>query len=509
MKPYREIFRLKALGLSISGIARSVSCARNTVSRVLSLGEKLNISWPIEISDIELQKLLFPGEPEAHPERKMPDFDYIHKELRKKGVTRKLLWNEYVNDCKIAGVRPYLYTQFCHYVFQDEQKRHATMRLHHKPGETIEVDWAGDHMFIINSRTGEISNAHLFVASLPYSQYSFVEAFPNEKEESWLAAHVHMYNYFGGVTTLLVPDNCKTAMTRNRGQNDQEINKAYHELAEYYNTAIYPARVRTPKDKPSVEGNVGNITTYIIAALRNEKFFSIEELNLAIREKLDQYNNEPFQKREGSRFQIFQNEEKAYMRPLPPEPYRPTTWRKGKVQYDYHVPVDGMYYSVPYQYIKKEVEIQITDTMVEVYFNHNRIASHKRLIGPKNQRSTVKEHMPQNHQHYIDWNGDHYRKWAQEEVGPNCLRVVEMFLKSEEIEQMAYKSCMGLVREAQKHSPEALELACEKCLAHPGIPSLNTIRRLLTVPNLLGVRDNTPKKKAKGITRGPEYYKNR
>lgn len=135
------------------------------------------------------------------------------------------------------------------------------MRLHHKPGETIEVDWAGDHMFIINSRTGEISNAHLFVASLPYSQYSFVEAFPNEKEESWLAAHVHMYNYFGGVTTLLVPDNCKTAMTRNRGQNDQEINKAYHELAEYYNTAIYPARVRTPKDKPSVEGNVGNITT--------------------------------------------------------------------------------------------------------------------------------------------------------------------------------------------------------------------------------------------------------
>ena len=242
----------------------------------------------------------------------MPDFDYVHRELRKKGVTRKLLWNEYVNECKIAGVRPYLYTQFCHYIILDEQKRNATMRLHHKPGEKIEVDWAGDHMHIINSRTGEIKDAHIFVATLPYSQYSFAEAFPNEKEESWLAAHVHMYNYFGGVTTLLVPDNCKTAMNRNRGQNDQEVNRAYRDLSEYYNTAISPTRVYRARDKASVEGNVGKITTYIIAGLRNERFFSIEELNLAIREKLDQYNNEPFQKKEGSRFQVFQNEEKMY-----------------------------------------------------------------------------------------------------------------------------------------------------------------------------------------------------
>ena len=504
MTPYREIFRLKTLGLSVSGIARSVSCARNTVARVLSLGEQLNISWPIEASDIELQKMLFPGDPEVHPERKMPDFDYVHRELRKKGVTRKLLWNEYVNECKIAGVRPYLYTQFCHYIILDEQKRNATMRLHHKPGEKIEVDWAGDHMHIINSRTGEIKDAHIFVATLPYSQYSFAEAFPNEKEESWLAAHVHMYNYFGGVTTLLVPDNCKTAMNRNRGQNDQEVNRAYRDLSEYYNTAISPTRVYRARDKASVEGNVGKITTYIIAGLRNERFFSIEELNLAIREKLDQYNNEPFQKKEGSRFQVFQNEEKMYMRPLPSEPYHPIKRLKGKVQYDYHVPVENMYYSVPFQYIKKEVEIQVSDNLVEIYFNHNRIASHKKLTGSKNQRSTVKEHMPPNHQHYLDWNGEHYLKWAKE-VGPNCFHVVEKFLKSEEIEQIACKPCMGLVLDAQKHSKEALEIACGKCLAHPGKISLSLIRRVLTDSKLLGVRDETPK--AKGITRGPEYYR--
>ena len=504
MTPYREIFRLKALGLSVSGIARSVPCARNTVSRVLSLGEKLNISWPIEISDIELQKLLFPGEPEAHPERKMPDFDYVHKELRKKGVTRKLLWNEYVNDCKSAGVRPYLYTQFCHYIILDEQKRNATMRLHHKPGEKIEVDWAGDHMYIMNSQTGELTDAHLFVATLPYSQYSFVEAFLDEKEESWLTAHVHMYNYFGGVTTLLVPDNCKTAVDRTKPRNDPKLNRSYRELSEYYNTAIIPARVRRAKDKASVESTVGNITTYIIAALRNEKFFSIEELNLAIREKLDQYNNEPFQKREGSRFQVFQDEEKIHMRPLPEEPYHPSIWKKSKVQYDYYVPVDGMFYSVPYTYIKKEVDVRTTDTMVEIYFNHVRIASHQKLTGHKNQRQLVKEHMPPNHQHYIDWDGEHFRKWAEEEIGHNCYLVVDAFLKSREIEQLSYKSCVEVVRAAQRHSPEKLEIACEKLLSYSGTPSLSNLKNLLAAPQVLGIREE--KKKPKGITRGAAYY---
>ena len=254
MTPYREIFRLNALGLSNAGIARSTLCSRNTIARVLSLGKKLDISWPTEASDFELQKMLFPDEPEETPERRMPDFDYIHKELRRKGVTKKLLWNEYVNDCRIAGVKPYLYTQFCHYILQDEQKRHATMRLRHKPGEKIEVDWAGDHMYIMNSQTGELTDAHLFVAALPYSQYGFVEAFLDEKEESWLIAHVHMYNYFGGVTTLLVPDNCKTAVDHIKPRNDPKINRSYRELSEYYNTAIIPARVKRPKDKASVEG---------------------------------------------------------------------------------------------------------------------------------------------------------------------------------------------------------------------------------------------------------------
>lgn len=436
----------------------------------------------------------------------MPDFNHIHQELRKKGVTKKLLWNEYVNECRISGVRPYLYTQFCHYVSQEEQKRHATMRLHHKPGEKIEVDWAGDHMYIVNSKTGELTDAHLFVATLPYSQYGFVEAFLDEKEESWLAAHVHMYNYFGGVTTLLVPDNCKTAVDRVKKHENPKINKSYQELSEYYNTAIAPARVRRPKDKPSVEGTVGNITTFIIASLRNERFFSIDELNYAIREKLDEYNNAPFQKREGSRTSIFQ-EEKKYMRPLPEEPYHPSVWKKSKVQFDYYVPVEGMFYSVPFNYIKKEVDIRITDSMVEVYFNGNRIASHKKLSGHKNQRSLVKEHMPPNHQHYLDWDGEHFRNWAQEEVGHNCYQVIDALLKSREIEQLSYKSCMEVVRLSHNHSAEMLEIACEKLLSYQANPSVSNLRNLLASPKTLGIREETPKKKAKGITRGPDYYR--
>ena len=513
MTKYREIFRLKSLGLSNTSIAKSAGCARNTVSKTLKAGEALGISWPFEkaVTDQELQKLLFPGDP-VLSDKKMPDFDHVHKELQKVGVTKKLLWNEYVEECHQNKDNPLMYSQFCYYVHEDELKRRATMHIEHKPGDKTEVDWAGDHMHIINRFTGEIIDAHLFVAALPYSQYAFVEAFLDEKLPAWITAHVHMYNFFGGVTTILIPDNCKTAVDHNRGFKDQKLNDTYYEMAEYYGTAILPARVRKPKDKPSAEGNVGKITTYIIAALRNEQFFSLEELNLAIRKKLNAYNNESFQKREGSRALLF-DEEKAFLRPLPSEgPYKLSTWKKAKVQYNYHVYVDGMYYSVPHNYIKKEVDVRLTDSTVDFIYNQNIIASHARLTGHKNQYSTLKEHMPKSHQYYADWDGDRFRRWAEKDVGPNCRKAVDAILKSREVEQQSYRTCMALIKLAEKHSPELLELACEKGLSYSSSPSYKSIKNILASPELLGVNSADASEavtapKPKGITRGAAYYR--
>ena len=309
MTKYREILRLKGLGFSERNIALSVPCSRNTVSKVLKCAEECGISWPLSDSttDGNLEKLLSPSAP-AVSSKRMPDFAYIRKELLKNGGSRKLLWTEYIEDCRQAGDEPLMYSQFCYYIQQDENKRRATMHINRKPAEQVEVDWAGDTAELIDPYTGEIVPAYILVGVTTYSQYAYVEAFPEEKQQSWIDAHVHMYEYFGGVAKILVPDNCKTAVIHNGGWKDQRINTVYHEMAGRYGTAIIPARVRTPKDKPNAEGTAGNISTWITAALRKGQFFTIAELNAAIRVKLEEFNNRPFQKKEGCRYELFHDE---------------------------------------------------------------------------------------------------------------------------------------------------------------------------------------------------------
>ena len=333
MTDFCEILRLNSLGLSNTDVFEAVSCSRNTVSKVLKACSEKSITWPLpnEINDSDLQALLFSAKP-PQLKRKMPDLEYIHKELQRMGVTRKLLWAEYLEECKIFNERPLMFTQFCHYIQQDEQMRHATMHFNHKPGERMEVDWAGDKIDIVNSETGKTSKAHLFVGVLPYSQYSYVEAFPDEKELSWINAHVHMFSFFGGVPLKIIPDNCKTAVML--ASKEKIINKSYREMAEYYGTAIFPTQPYHPKDKSSAEGCVGNITTYIIAALRNNTFSYIDDLNAAIRQKMERYNNESLQKKDGGRASLF-NEEKTHLRPLPKTgAFKLSIWKVGKVQYD-------------------------------------------------------------------------------------------------------------------------------------------------------------------------------
>jgi transposase len=252
---------------------------------------------PNEQTNAVLENILYPKDGNSINTKKMPDLSYIHKEPDKNGVSKKLLWTEYMEDCRLSGEEPLMYSQFCYYIQQDEQKRRATMHIGRKPGKQVEVDWAGDPAHIIDPDTSEIIDAYLFVGVMTYSQYAYVEAFINEKQQAWVTAHVHMYKYFGGVAKILVPDNCKTAVVHNKGWYNQQLNTVYHEMAEHYGTAIIPARVRKPKGKPNAESSVGNISTWITAALRNEQFFSLAELNRAIREKLEAFNARSFQKK--------------------------------------------------------------------------------------------------------------------------------------------------------------------------------------------------------------------
>ncbi|NMC34998.1 MAG: IS21 family transposase [Veillonellaceae bacterium] len=510
MTDYREILRLKSLGFSERNIALSCPCSRNTVSRVLKRAEELDISWPLpnEQTNAVLEGMLYPKDGKGISSKKTPDLAYIHKELLKNGVSRKLLWTEYMEECRLTGAEPLMYSQFCYYIQQDEQKRRATMHIARKPGEQVEVDWAGGSAHITDPDTGEIIDAHLFVGVMTYSQYAYVEAFINEKQQAWITAHVHMYEYFGGVAKILVPDNCKTAVVHAGGWYNQQVNTVYHEMAEHYGTAIIPARVRKPKDKPNAESSVGNISTWITAALRNEQFFTLAELNHAIREKLKTFNARLFQKKEGSRLSLFRDEELPLLAPLPATPYELAEWKQATVQFNYHISVDGMLYSVPYEYIKRKVDVRITDKTLEVFYNHNRIASHRRLYGRKGQYSTVVEHMPEDHQKYLEWNGDRFRKWA-ERIGSNMYKVVDAILTSKRVEQQTYKSCMGLLKLADKYSVDRLEAACKKALSYTAAPSYKSIKNILTTgQDKSQIKPDKPETTHNnhGITRGAGYY---
>lgn len=274
MTKYREILRLSSLGFSNRNIALSVPGSRNTVAKILKRAQELDISWPLEDNQTDevLEGLFYPKQCDRSQKR-MLDYDYIHKELLRNGVSKKLLWTEYMEDCRANGDEPLMYSQFCYHIQQDEQKQRATMHINRKPGEQVEVDWAGDSATITDPDTGEILKAYIFVGVMTYSQYAYVEAFLDMKQKSWITAHVHMYEFFGGVARILVPDNCKTA------------------------------------------------------ALRNEQFFSLTELNRAIREKLEQFNRRLFQKKEGSQLGLFLEDEKPLLAPLPSTHFELSDWK--------------------------------------------------------------------------------------------------------------------------------------------------------------------------------------
>ena len=343
------------------------------------------------------------------------------------------------------------------------------------------------------------------MAALPYSGYAYVEAFLSQKQDAWIAAHVNAYGFFGGVTRILVPDNLKTGVVKNT-KIETVLNKTYQELAEHYGTAIIPARIRAPKDKPTVEGTVGNISTFILAAIRSQRFFSLREMNAVIREKLHAFNHKAFQKKEGSRASVFA-EERTFLLPLPKNAFELATWKIATVQYNYHVSVDAQFYSVPYEYIKRKVDVRLTRNVVEIFFEGIRVCSHVRLYGRQGQYSTQEAHMPPNHQQYAQWNGDRFRKWAAK-IGENTATIVETILTGYRVEQQGYRACMALLKMADSYTPERLETACGRALSYTPRPSYKAIQAILkSGQDKISEKSTAPSDPSPfGFTRGADYY---
>lgn len=508
MTNYRKILEMHSQGFSQRSIETSVHSSHQTVKAVLDRAKELHISWPIDedLNNEMLDELFYGKRSSGVTNYAAIDYAYIHKELSKKGVTLTLLWQEYCERAYAGSETPYMSTQFGDKYRRWARVTKATMRVTHKPGDTMQVDWAGGTIPYYDPVTGEEYKAYLFVAALPCSNYLYVEACTDMKQENWLMCHVHACEYFGGVARVLVPDNLKTGVVTNT-RYETQLNESYHELAEYYGTAIVPARVRKPQDKGLVERSVGFSTTWITAALRERKFFSFAEIRDAVAERLEVINTKPFQKRPGSRREAYLSEEKEFMLPLPKRPYEPSVWKQQTVGSDYLIS-DGLNkYSVPFDLIGEHVQIRLTKDLVEVYFNGSRMTSHKRLEKYSIQPVVKPEHMPSNHREYLNYNADEFKEWA-ENVGESTEKVVKYFLTSGGVPEQGYKACVSLTKLGKRYGKMKLEVACERMLAFSSQPSIRTITTLLKnridTENPEGNADNSNKY---GITRGAAYWK--
>ena len=509
MVNYREILRLHSQDYSQRQIANSVGSSRNTVSDVLLTAQKLQLTvGDCEImSDEALLAVFHPEKLAGKSDRKEPDYEYIHGELAKEGVTLTLLWSEYSAKCRTENKVPYHYSQFCDkYRFWARVKK-ATMRISHKPGDAMEVDWAGNTIPVWDRVTGESLPAYVSIAVLPCSCLIYAESCRDMKSDTWITCHVNAYNYFGGTTRLLIPDNLRTGITRNT-RYETVLNRSYYEMAEYYQTAIVPGRVRHPKDKSHAENSVKYASTWIIAALRNQKFFSFEELAEAVREKLEELNNKPFRQKDGCRRSAFENEEKSFLKPLPSAPYEVSTWSVAKVPSDYLITDGKNKYSVPCDLIGEDVSIRLTRNVVEVFFNGNRVASHARIF--EQQRSPIvnPDHMPQEHRKYLDYNPESFMNQAME-IGPNAVKVVTHFLTSGREAEQGFKFCVSLLKLAEKYGKDKTEKACEYSISL-GTPSLRTISVILKSDKITkattGVAQSLTTETSYGITRGASYF---
>ena len=461
MEKAKEILRLSLqMGLSQRDVAKGTGCSLGMVNTVLSRLEEAGLIDPFSLNDKELGSIIYPASKEQ--EKAEPDFQYINQEIKKKGITLYLLWEEY----KVRYPNGYMYTQFCTKYREWRKKNSVYMRKTYKAGERMLVDWAGltMHYYDRSARAENMKTVYVFVAVLPASSYIYAQPFGDMKMESWIQGHVSAFEYFGGVPVLLVPDNAKTAVVK-ANRYDPVLNATYQEMAKHYGTVIVPARPRSATDKAPVETAVQIVERRIIAKLRHSRFLSFDELAEDFEEQLELLNDQPFQKLEGSRRSIFLSTEKDELQKLPEQRYEYADIKQAKVGFDYHVALDkAHFYSVPYQYAGKTVSIRWNSRIIEVFCEGERITCHMRSGENHTRYKTDPAHMPEKHRVAADWSPQRFISWAAK-TGEQTKRYITALLSQREHPEQAYRTCAGILRIASTIAVKQMEDACAQALA--------------------------------------------
>ena len=505
MRKIRDILRLRLdAGLSIRQIKASTKASIGAIQKLLTRADELGLAWPLppEMDDGELARLFYPGaDTRVSARYQAPDWPAIHQELKRKGVTRQLLWEEYSQQ---YPNRCYSYSQFCDRYTHWRGLQKRSMRQTHKAGEKCFVDYCGQTVPIICAATGEIRPAQIFVAVLGASNYTYAEATRTQSLPDWLHSHVRAFEYFGGSTAIVVPDNLRSGVTR-ACRYDPDINASYQQWAEHYQVAVVPARPYKPKDKAKVEVSVQIVERWILARLRHHTFFSLAELNQCIRALLDELNQKPFKQLPGNRRQAFEQLDKPALRPLPRHPYRYVDIKPVKVNIDYHVQYQVRHYSVPHQYVGETLELHASENLVTLYFRQHPVATHARSYIPG--ATTEPAHMPKRHQKHQKWTPGRLKNWAQD-IGPETLTWVTLQLDTRDHPEQAYRVCLGLLNLSREYPHKRLDAAC-RIANRGGLRRLRQIKSILTsnhdqLPEQLTLETTLPQDHEN--IRGPKNY---
>lgn len=475
MHKMKEVIRLNAAGLSLRPIAAAVKLSLGAVAKYVSAAERAKLTWPLPdgLDDAALACLMrgTPPQPTA-ASGQTPDYLLIHQELKHKGVTLQLLWQQYRAE---QGVSSYGYSQFCNLYRSWRKTIKRSMRQVHVAGEKLFVDYAGPTVPITDALTGEVSHAQIFIAVLGSSNYTYAEATHSQQLPDWLGSHVRAFEFLKGVPAIVVPDNLKSGVDR-ACRYEPDINRSYDELGAHYGVAIIPARPYRPKDKAKAEVAVQIVERWILAVLRKHQFFSLAELNTGIAALLAQLNTKPFKKLPGCRLSAFEEIDQPALKPLPATRYEFATWRKVRVNVDYHIEFEGHYYSVPHTLVGKQIDLRVTAAVIECLASSQRVASH--MKSPRRgEKTTVADHMPKSHRAHLQWTPSKLLTWG-ESMGPATCRVVQYQLTAKPHPEMGYRACLGLLSLARKYGNDRLEAACRRAVAINALTH-NSVRSIL------------------------------
>ncbi|HTQ43229.1 MAG TPA: IS21 family transposase [Polyangiaceae bacterium] len=509
MRKVREVLRLKHQGRTRAEIAASTGIGESTVSGYVARAAKAGLTWPEAsgMAETEVEARLFRDVGRNEPPARVPiDFAWVHRELSRPEVTLQTLWVEYREGAAAsAPLKPYEYSRFCELYGHWKRKLAVTMRQVHRAGEKLFIDYSGRKPRIVDAATGEITEVELFVAVLGASNFTYAEATRTQRLGDFVGSTVRAFEFFGCVPQIVVPDQLRSAVS-GPDRYEPDINPTYLEMAQHYGVTVIPARPRKPKDKAKVEGGVLIAQRWILAALRHRTFFSLAELNTAIRELLARLNTRPFQKLEGCRRSAFETIDRPAMRPLPARRYEIADWKHAKVNIDYCITYDHRHYSVPHALVGEPVEIRATASVVEVLHRGARVASHPRSHGPKGTATIADEHRPRTHRDYGKWPPDRVIAWA-ESVGAHVGDLARALMSRRTHPETGYRACLGVIRLADRFSRDRVDAACARALSI-GSPSFKTVQAILK--NGL---DRTPLFEAPPRTaldhdniRGPSYF---